>query len=66
MYPSISENKRQILMDIINQAENELMDLLHNVEEDKRVDDSTWKDIDERSNRLFRVITELREEVYYS
>jgi ferric iron reductase protein FhuF len=63
---SISENKKEVLLDLINQLENDLMDFLHMIEEDESIPDETFKRIDNGSTKPFSKLTALREEVYYS
>lgn len=62
----ISEDKKVILMELVKAQEDELCDILHMIEEDQSIPDESWTYIENQSNRLFRLITSLMEEIYYS
>jgi hypothetical protein len=59
------ENKKDILMDLVNKLENDLMDYLHYIEEDETISDESFKRLDKLSNQPFATLTNLRAEIYY-
>jgi hypothetical protein len=62
----ISEDKKAILMELVKAQEDELLDVLHNLEDDQDVSDDAYTYIENQSNRLFRLINLMYEELYYS
>jgi hypothetical protein len=62
----ISEDKKEILLQLVNAQEDELCDILHNIEDDLNVPDDSYAFIENQSNRLFRLIELLRDEIYFS
>jgi hypothetical protein len=63
---TISESKKEKLLDKINELENELCNFLHNVENDESVPDTTWDAIDQQSAKLFSILTSLKDEIIFS
>jgi hypothetical protein len=62
----ISDNKKAILMDLVNQLENDLMDFIHSIEEDNSVPNGSFKRIDHDSNKVFSTLTLMRDEIYFT
>lgn len=64
MKMSISESKREILLDLISQAEDKFTELVHRIEFDESVPDETWDSFDLEAAEIFSKFNEIREELY--
>lgn len=64
MKMSISESKREILLDLISQAEDKFTELFHRIEFDESVPDETWDSFDLEAAEIFSKFNEIREELY--
>jgi hypothetical protein len=62
----ISEDKKEILLQLVNAQEDELCDILHNIEGDENIPNDSYAFIENQFNRLFRNISVLRDEIYFS
>jgi hypothetical protein len=61
----ISEDKKEILLQLVNAQEDELCNIIHEVECDENVPNDSFSFIENQSNRLFRLIELLRDEIYF-
>jgi hypothetical protein len=62
----ISEDKKEILLQLVNAQEDELCDILHSIEGDENIPNDSYAFIENQFNRLFRNISLLRDEIYFS
>jgi hypothetical protein len=56
-------NSKDIMLDLLRQAETKLLELLHNIENDSSVPDDAWMSIDHESGEVFHLIEKLRDEL---
>jgi len=63
---TISENKKLVLLELINKTENELSQFVHNIENDTTVPDDAWKEIDHNAGELYHLLMQIREEIIFS
>jgi hypothetical protein len=64
--PAIAEDKRDVLMDWVNQIESDLSDLYHNVEDDKTIQDDSFRSIEKQIEALYTKLNALRETIVFS
>jgi hypothetical protein len=64
--PTIAEDKRDVLMDWVNQIESDLSDLYHNVEDDKTIQDDSFRSIEKQIESLYTKLNALRETIVFS
>jgi hypothetical protein len=60
----ISENRQERLLDWINQIENDLNNLFHNVEDDTDIKEESFHLIEKSIESLFVKLNAMREEIY--
>jgi hypothetical protein len=63
---SISENKKDILLNLINEVESEIVDFLHQIEFDESVPDEVWDHLDQQSAKIFSKLNTLRENIIFA
>jgi hypothetical protein len=63
---SISENKKDILLNLINEVESEIVDFLHQIEFDESVPDEVWDHLDQRSAKIFSKLNNLRDNIIFA
>jgi type III secretion system FlhB-like substrate exporter len=63
---TISESKKDTLLNLINEVENELVALLHEIEFDESVPDEVWDHVDNRSAEVFSKLNNLRDNIIFS
>jgi hypothetical protein len=63
---TISESKKEKLLDLLNEVENELCDFIHNAENDESIPKDSWDQIDHQSANIFSKINSLRDEIIFS
>jgi hypothetical protein len=66
MKPTITENKKSILLDQLEQLGDGLSNLLRFIEEDEGIPEEQFRVYEKRINKLFSVYNELKEEVDFS
>lgn len=64
--PTISENKRTILLSNLNQLGDELSNLYHCIEEDEGIPEDQFRMYEKRIEKLFSVYNQLEEEITFS
>ena len=62
----ISENKKTILIDLVNTLEDKLSEFRHLIEQDQNIPDDSAKFLDNESNKLFEQIRLLYDEIYFT
>jgi hypothetical protein len=63
---TISEAKKDTLLNLINEVESELVDFLHNIEFDESVPDEVWDHLDQKSANIFSKLNNLRDSIIFS
>jgi hypothetical protein len=63
---TISESKREELLDLHSQLDDAIANLMHELEEDETVTEQTWKMCEANYNRISRDLRELYESIYYT
>jgi hypothetical protein len=63
---SISENKKDILLNLINEVESEIVDFLHQIEFDESVPDEVWDHLDQQSAKIFSKLNTLKENIIFA
>jgi hypothetical protein len=66
MKPTITEDKKSILLDQLEQLEDGLSQLFHSIEEDEGIPEEQFRVYEKRINKLFSVYNELKAEVDFS
>jgi hypothetical protein len=63
---TISDSKKEILLDLVSQAEDKFTQLVHKIEFDESVPDETWDSFDLEAAEVFSQFNRIREELLFS
>ncbi|MDT0160458.1 MULTISPECIES: hypothetical protein [unclassified Bacillus (in: firmicutes)] len=66
MKPTISDEKRQLLLDLLENIEEQIGCLSCNIEENQNINDAEWRTYEEEIKKLNLVLGELKSEIYFS
>lgn len=66
MKPTISDEKRQLLLDLLENIEEQIGCLSCNIEENQNINDAEWRTYEEDIRKLNLVLGELKSEIYFS
>jgi hypothetical protein len=66
MKPTISENKKSVLLYWITTIEEEISTFSSKLEDDQSVSDDDWKKYETAICKLYELVNSLKEEVEYS
>lgn len=66
MKPTISDEKRQLLLDLLENIEDQIGCLSCNIEENQNIDEAEWRTYEEEIKKLNLVLSELKSEIYFS
>ncbi|MGD6876974.1 hypothetical protein [Bacillus infantis] len=66
MKPSISDEKRQFLLDLLENIEEQIGCLSCNIEDNQNINEDEWRTYEEDIKKLNLVLSELKSEIYYS
>jgi hypothetical protein len=64
--PTISDEKRQLLLDLLENIEEQIGCLSCNIEENQNINEAEWRTYEEEIKKLNLVLGELKSEVYFS
>lgn len=64
---TISENKKEILLDLLTKLDDRISNLSHMIEDNESINDETFMEIDKYiGSHIESVISEFRNEIYFS
>jgi type III secretion system FlhB-like substrate exporter len=63
---SISETKKDTLLNLINEVESEIVDFLHQIEFDESVPDEVWDHVDQQSAKIFSKLNTLKDNIIFA
>jgi polyhydroxyalkanoate synthesis regulator phasin len=63
---TIKENKKEILMDLINRLGSEVGTLYHTIEEDINIPPDDYEAYEKQIEKLYSILQDLEEEVTFS
>ncbi len=66
MKQTISDEKRQLLLDLLENIEEQIGCLSCNLEENQNIDEAEWRTYEEEIKKLNLVLGELKSEIYFS
>lgn len=66
MKPTISDEKRQLLLNLLENIEEQIGCLSCNLEENQNIDEAEWRTYEEEIKKLNLVLGELKSEIYFS
>ena len=62
----ISENKKTILIELVNALDDKLSEFIHLIEQDQNIPDDSAKFLDNESSKLFEQVRLLHDEIYFT
>ncbi|RYI30470.1 hypothetical protein EVU96_08640 [Bacillus infantis] len=66
MKSTISDEKRQLLLDLLENIEDQIGCLSCNIEDNQNINEAEWRTYEEEIKKLNLVLGELKSEIYFS
>ncbi|MCP1159276.1 hypothetical protein [Bacillus infantis] len=66
MKPTISDEKRQLLLDLLENIEEQIGCLSCTIEDNQNINEAEWRTYEEDIKKLNLVLGELKSEIYFS
>jgi ribulose 1,5-bisphosphate carboxylase large subunit-like protein len=66
MKPTMTENKKSILMEHLRSLESEINNIYHLIEEDESISNEQYKVYETRIEKLFSIFNQIEEEILFS
>lgn len=63
---TITESKKETLMDLLHQLENDITSLFHSLDEDQSISNDKFKVYEKQIERLYALHNQITEEVLFS